>query len=635
MGPVLQAVRPATGAGGSTERRRRVASLLILLSYLAAALVLTWRIWADPTQIALNNGNDICLNIWFMRYVESALAHGHLPTLVTHEMNAPQGVSSMWNTSLLLPGAVLAPVTAIAGPVFSLAILTTLGLAGSAATMFWVLRRWNVQIGAAALGGMFYGFSPALVVAGEDHYHLEFAVLPPLIVHFALRLATDGRHPLRNGLWLGLLISAQLFIAEELLLDTAIACGVVLVILAVNRPRQVPGQLREAIVGGATAGGVLLVLGGYALWRQFTGPLTEHGTPWHTLQYGDHLATFVTSPRAVLINNPTQFENFLRSIGMWQLETYGYLGWPLVIALIVIPVVCWKDVRIRVMSLSFWAFEWLGMGAHQQHMVWFQVPARFFPWYYLRQLPIISEIIVTRLPILADGMAAAVVALAAARIIAAVRSRGDWRRPAVASAAGVALAAIVIPLIPRPLPARAIVPPPPGWRAVISALHLRPYAPVLVLPLQPGLVMEWQAATNVPISVVGGYCVAPDATGKATPCDTRSMETGAERTIDLQSVSIGSYRSNRPFRDSTLLVALRQWRAAAVLVTPDANPALGRDAERLLGPPRARQGGMLGWRLPAGGYRHLPRPHQAAQAHARTGGGPGPDRGNRRPGRSR
>jgi hypothetical protein len=171
MGPLLQAVRPAAEAGSSTRRRRRVASLSILLCYLAPALGLTWRIWANPTRIAVNNGNDINLSIWFMRYVESALAHGHLPALVTREMNAPQGVNSMWNTSLLLPGTLLAPVTAIAGPVFSLAILTTLGLAGSAATMFWVLRRWNVRTGAAALGGLFYGFSPALLVAGEDHYH--------------------------------------------------------------------------------------------------------------------------------------------------------------------------------------------------------------------------------------------------------------------------------------------------------------------------------------------------------------------------------------------------------------------------------------------------------------------------------
>ena len=93
-------------------------------------------------------------------------------------MNAPRGINLMWNTSLLLPGVLLAPVTLLAGPQTSLTMLLTLGFAGSAATMYWVLRRWEVGIGPAALGGAVYGFSPAMLASAVGHYHLEFAVLP-------------------------------------------------------------------------------------------------------------------------------------------------------------------------------------------------------------------------------------------------------------------------------------------------------------------------------------------------------------------------------------------------------------------------------------------------------------------------
>ena len=68
-------------------------------------------------------------------------------------MNAPHGINLMWNTSLLLPGVLLAPVTLLAGPQTSLTVLLTLGFAGSAAAMYWVLRRWGVRTGPAALGG--------------------------------------------------------------------------------------------------------------------------------------------------------------------------------------------------------------------------------------------------------------------------------------------------------------------------------------------------------------------------------------------------------------------------------------------------------------------------------------------------
>ena len=74
-------------------------------------------------------------------------AHGRLPDLVTTALNAPQGINLMWNTSFLLPGVVFAPLTLAIGPQATLTVLLTLGFAGSAATMFWVLRRWGASPG--------------------------------------------------------------------------------------------------------------------------------------------------------------------------------------------------------------------------------------------------------------------------------------------------------------------------------------------------------------------------------------------------------------------------------------------------------------------------------------------------------
>jgi hypothetical protein len=83
----------ATGGSAGTQDgvrpipRGRLAAWLVPCCFLAAALVLTWRLWADPASraqtIAANGiSHDVDLFAWFVRYDATAVAHGHLP-LVT------------------------------------------------------------------------------------------------------------------------------------------------------------------------------------------------------------------------------------------------------------------------------------------------------------------------------------------------------------------------------------------------------------------------------------------------------------------------------------------------------------------------------------------------------------------------
>ena len=197
------------GAGGEAEPRSsrgefqpdpaaRWPGLVVPLCYLGAALILTWRLWPDPaSRTVAGNPTDADLFAWYLRYAADAVTHGHLPALVTTAMNAPTGVNMMWNTSVLLPGVLLTPVTLLFGPQVSLTILTTFGFAGSAAALFYVLRRWQVSAGAAALAGAVYGFSPALLHSALGHYNLQLAVLPPLIIDAGLTIAT-GRQAARG-----------------------------------------------------------------------------------------------------------------------------------------------------------------------------------------------------------------------------------------------------------------------------------------------------------------------------------------------------------------------------------------------------------------------------------------------------
>ncbi|HBW17580.1 MAG TPA: hypothetical protein DEH11_00470, partial [Actinobacteria bacterium] len=188
-------VPPAVKDARAGERRRiRVrtwAPWLVVGLYVLGAVALTWRLWVDPasrTPVGDPRTGDIDLLAWYMRYSAAAISHGRLPALVSTAMNAPRGINLMWNTSLLMPAVLLTPVTVLAGPQVSLNLLLTAGFAGSAASMFLVLRRWQASIIAAALGGAVYGFSPALLNSAIDHFQVQFAVLPPLIIDALLRI---------------------------------------------------------------------------------------------------------------------------------------------------------------------------------------------------------------------------------------------------------------------------------------------------------------------------------------------------------------------------------------------------------------------------------------------------------------
>ena len=68
----------------------------------------------------------------------------------------------------------------------------------------------------------------------------------------------------------------------------------------------------------------------------------------------------------------------------------------------------------------------------------------------------------------------------------------------------------VLPIVPRPLPAAAATPLPPGWSAAFAALQLPASATVLTVPVPMSTFTEplrWQADTGQPATLVGGYFI--------------------------------------------------------------------------------------------------------------------------------
>ena len=594
-------------APAAAERARPLAHRQTLLLagayYLVGAVALTMWLWRDPaSRIVAGNPYDADQFAWFFRYDATAVAHLRLPALITSGMNAPQGISLMWNTAMPLPGVLLAPLTLLAGPQASLTVLMTLGFAGSAVSMFATARRWGASTAAAGLAGVVYGFSPALIQSSAGHDDLQFAVLPPLIIDAALRLATGRCGPGRRasarcGIGLGLLAAAQLFIAEELLLDAAVAAVIITAVLAGSRPAAVAGRIRDVAAGTAAGIAAAAPIAGYPLWVQFLGPLRQHGSPFAADFYKNDLAGFVLPPPSMLAHTAASAAFAARFQGGLP-EYLGYLGWPMLAVLAVIAVWCWRLLPVRATAVTFAVLSVLSLGGTlladgREH------EGILLPWHWLQALPVAAAVIPDRFSIIADGAAAALLAFG----LDAARGRWPARRGLIAAAAAIA----ILPLAPRPLPAAGASPVPAGWTAAFAALRLPPGADVLVVPIPVRTYtapLRWQADTSVPSAMYGGYFMGP-TWGQQPATDGNGLSSEAMYLNQLWAQSSGvnvAAVATPPaiglYPDAAQMRAqLAGWKPAAVVAVTGPRSALGRYLTGLLGRPSVTRGEVLSWRL--------------------------------------
>jgi hypothetical protein len=598
----LEIALPGAEAGTATERRVtrnwivRHPAFLVIPAYLAAAVALNWRLWAGlGTMSALGDPGpaDNDLMAWFMRYAADAVAHGHLPTLVTSTLNAPYGMPLMWNNSVLFPAVLLAPVTLLAGPLAGLTVLLTLGYAGSAAAMYFLLRRYGASVLASALGGAVFGFSPAMLNSGIDHYGMQFALLTPLMIEAAAAILTGRGNPILAGARLGLLAAAQLFTGEEMLVDVAVACLVLLVVLAVSRPRAVPPRLGAAAAGLFVATVVALLLSGYGLWTQFRGPLTEHGTPWIIANHGNPFSAFVTPDDQLLFHTAASaaFADAHRALSA---EYVAYLGWPLLVVVALVTIRYWRDLRVRCAGVVWAALEALSLG----------VNGTFLPFHYLQHLPLFGDMFPSRMSLLADGAAAAVLAfgLDLARSPARRLGLGTDEPPRTAGPLRRAVPVLVamlaiLPLVPRPVAAVTGAPVPAGWNTVFTRLHLPQNASVLTVPLpysQQGEAMLWQGDTGQPAELVAGWFLGPDASGHGDDAYWGPSFTDGT-VLCLDALWQGAPASGGCA--TALRSALGYWHPAAVVADAGPGSPLGLFLVSVLGEPAVTDGQLLAWRI--------------------------------------
>jgi hypothetical protein len=558
----LRSRRARRADGGRPGRGDAV----IATGYLLAAISLTWPLWLHPatTEIA-GNPHDADQFSWFLAYSAHAVSGGHLPGLVTHVMNLPRGINLAWNTSVLLPGVLLTPVTRAFGPQTSLNLLTLFGFAGSAFSMYAVTRRWVQGRFPAVLAGAIYGYSPALLHAAIGHTSLQLAILPPLIIDRAVLLCVR-RRPLRDGAILGALMSAQLYTGEELLCMAVIAAVVMAIVLAISRPRLASAQARPATVGAAVAVGITMICGAPLLWTQFVGPLAQHGSAFTVDFFKTDLTGFTTPDRHMLLHTAGSAAA-ASAYGGGDPEYLAYLGWPLIAVTTIGVISYWRVLAIRAATCTGLVLAVFSLG--QQPLIAGQPADLTLPWHWLAGLPALDAALVNRFSILIAGFAG----LACAGVLREL----NRAQPYGAVTAAITLA-VLLPLAPHSL---AGAPTPPRPTALVTA----PTGRVLVLPFPTATLtypLRWQAVAQFRFTMPGGYFTGPAWDGHAY-IDGDGFPSITD-TVDRLAAT-GHSIAPTPSDRALLLRALRQWQVHAVVIGPcPGQAALTRFVAAILGP---------------------------------------------------
>jgi hypothetical protein len=582
--PIVQAEPVESVSSVGRWRRPVVHDLLAVVGYLLVTAYVTARFWINPAgRASTANLIDQYLFEWMLSHAARSVTELSNP-LFSDRVNAPDGVNVMANASVLGLAVPLTPVTVLWGPTVAYAVMITVALAGTAVAWYFVLSRYVVTSRFAAfVGGGFAAFAPGMISQATGHAHMIAQFLVPLIVWRVFRLAQPRpaqMRPVRDGVILGLLITYQVFIGEEVLFFTALACAVAVVTYALMRPREALGRWRPFAAGLGTAVGVAAVLLAYPLYVQFFGPGYIRGLPGVT-----HInADLGGYPRFSYLTLAGE-QNTKTPFGQNSSELNSFFGWPLL--LVVAGIVGWlrRELAARIAAVVAVVFAVLSFGRQLDYADRpIGVPG---PWQLVADLPLFGSVVPTRFALVTAAAFAVLLALALDR---ALRASGPTVRgvPRVGLLWTALIVLALLPVAPRPLPAREVPPVPTfftsgAWRAYVSD-----DGAVMVVPPDRGqqrLSMRWAAAGRGDFRITDGYFLGP------IPDSPQRYGTLVRPVTPFMKIILDAYGSGVPAQvtDADRAVARDEMalkRVAAVVMLADQarGDAIRSTLDAMLGP---------------------------------------------------
>jgi hypothetical protein len=506
-------------------RGRTRESALVLVGFgCLSVLLYGGRVLGDPTHLVVGSGQGATFYgrdqgnfVWFLAWAEHSLVHLQNP-LLTGAVYAPHGYNLAWATSILGPGVLLAPLTALAGAVATYNVLILAAPAAAAWAAFLLCRELAGR-GPALAGGLLFGFGTYESGEMVNHVHLALVALLPLAALLVLRRRAGAVSRRSFVCALGGLLALQLWTASEvfasLVLFGAAAFAIGMLLGGAQNRRAAASLAAEsmaALVVGLSLAAPLL----YFALRD-PNPLTGYSSA----NAGADLANFVVPTRVTWLHGSGRLAAVAHHLALNVTEQLAYLGLPLLAILVIFAVRGWRRPlgRCLLAFVAVAAVASLGghlvVDGHQTGVV--------LPWHVIAGLPFVQHAIPARFVVY--------LWLAAAVCVACwlnERPQG-WARWALY---GLAVVCVLPNLTGMTWATR--VDQPTLMTSPALARLVPPGATVLALPFgMDGNSMEWHVEAGFRFRLAGGYISwAPPA--------------GYRRLSVLQELA-----GRRPRRDST------------------------------------------------------------------------------------
>jgi hypothetical protein len=567
----------------------------MLLSYGALALFANWPSWpGDPSRY---RPGDLTGGVWDFAYAAQIILHGHSP-FFTNYINYPLGENLAESTPPLLLGLLSLPITVLAGPIASLNFWLWFAFPISAASVFFVLRRFGFSRWAAYVGGLVYGFSPYMNGQGSNHLNLVFMPLPPLIFLAAHRLFVAERtQPLLAGSALGALIACQFYINPEVAVTTLVLLPIGLLILALARPRLALARVRRAGKGLVLGVFIAIAAVAYPVWYSQTGPQHFTGSLGSGLS-ADLLGTVV--PTSIERFAPASIAHFGDRLVQGDTPENGsYLSIPILLLCGFVLIRYWRNRWVRFAAAMAFITVLLSLGGHLAvggHVMNLLLPGRLI-W----DTPVLQGLAEVRFTVYIFFFVAVLLAVGIDKCIARWQKAPRHRPILQVAAFAVVLLAGLVMLVPN-WPYGVGPASVPSFFTTAAVRSIPQGSTVLVSPY-PSVAevapMLWQAESAFRFRLLGGYVLIPGADGTVSiyPDELTPLDVYEFLYYEATTGSLPTGAPNMPKLARDCRLFLRRNHVDVVISSGDVSnlPALQDLFTRALGPPNSAGGGLSIW----------------------------------------
>jgi hypothetical protein len=389
-----------------------------------------------------------------MAWLPHALTHFQNP-FFTRVVGWPDGVNILDNTTQIGLAFFEWPITALFGPdaSYNIALLLCPALCGG--STYLVARRFTTRRSIAWIAGLAFGVS-AGEIAGLASSHLNLIFVPalPLMLLVILECLGEQRPaPVVLGSAFGALAIFQFFVSTEMLIDAVGLFGLSGVVLAIRRRRDLAGHWHYVTHTAVWAAGISVVALTVPTWYALAGPGHVHGLEILTPQAYRADLTGVIAPDVLFHFAPKHVSTIANQFANSPAENFSYLGIPLVFTVIVGAIALRRRTSITMLTVligvSFLAS--LGgalaiAGAPGIGTDGTIAAGTWLPWHIVESLPVVRNIIPSRLAMFTNLGAA----LMLAAVLETIVERTQLRSRSLGITGVVAVAVLcLVPLIPR------------------------------------------------------------------------------------------------------------------------------------------------------------------------------------------